>query len=437
MPDRNTAPAANRDWPLVALCCAAYFTSYVTRKGYDASIIAICDATGLARTAAGLASTAAVVVYGSGQFATGVMADRLDPRKIVFAALLLTAGCNAAMPFAAGAACVPAMVALWAANGFAQAMFWPPLVKIVADSLPPERYKSAIFWISVACNAATVAVFLVVAGCVRFAEWRLSFAVVTAMAAATAALWAAAIPRLAPARPRDPRPAAGAAAPDPAETHRTRIPLFRLLLVSGMVPAMAAIACQGVMRDGIEVWAAGIIKDQYGLGTPGSIFSVALLPFFAVGSMVAARALRRALGDELAASFALFATGFCCASFLFAANGSSLAFGLPVLALLSSTMHGSNLMLVGELPGRFAGHGRVGTVSGLLNAFTYVGAAASIYGFAAVHERFSGWRPVFALWMAVLATGMALLAAACRKWRKFAADDLRGTAAERKDGPAS
>ena len=76
-------------------------------------------------------------------------------------------------------------------------------------------------------------------------------------------------------------------------------------------------------------------------------------------------------------------------------------------------------MLIGELPGQFARYGRVGTVSGLLNAFTYVGAAISIYGFPALHARLGGWRPVFGLWMAVLALGIALLLLALRRWVPF------------------
>ena len=80
-------------------------------------------------------------------------------------------------------------------------------------------------------------------------------------------------------------------------------------------------------------------------------------------------------------------------------------------------MHGANLMLVCELPGRFAGGGRVGTVSGILNAGVYAGAALSIYGFAALRERFADWRPVFALWAAVLALGIALLACVAKRRR--------------------
>ena len=384
----------------VALCCAVYFTSYLTRKCYEASMLAICDATGLARSAAGLAGTAAVALYGSGQFVTGWLADRMDPRRIILAALLLTAACNAAMPASAGS--VAALVALNAVNGFAQAMFWPPLVKIVAASLTRERYKGALFWVNVAANIAIVATFALVAGCVRFADWRLSFAVAAAAALAMAAIWASSTRRLV----TDP---STKAAPQ-RRTETRRRPLFRLLAAVGLIPVAGAIVCMGIMRDGIEAWAPGIVKDVYGIGTSGSTLSVVALPVFAVASLAAARALQRRLGDERKVALALFAAGFACAVALFASGGgASVAVGLPLLAILSASMHGANRMLVCELPGRFAREGCVGTVSGILNAGVYVGAALSVFGFPALRERHSGWGIVFGLWVGVLALGMLLL----------------------------
>lgn len=391
---------------LTVLCCAIYFTSYMTRKGYDASILAICEDTGLARTALGLASTAAVAVYGTGQFVTGFLADRFDSRRLIFIALLITAACNASMTFIVG--CIPAMVALWAVNGFAQAMFWPPLIKIVAANLKGEAYSRGVFWISVASNCAIIMVFVLVSSCIRFAGWRLSFWIVSAMAVAMAAIWSAASPRLSAA-------GGGGAAVGRADSPGARVPLMRLVVAFGLFYIMAAIACQGVMRDGIEVWAPSIFKDQYGLGTSGSTLSVVLLPIFAIVSMAVARGIRRRLGNELKAAVALFGTGLACAAVLYATNGAVFAVGLPLIAILSATMHGVNLMLIVEVPGRFAKYGRVGSISGMLNAFTYVGAAISIYGFAALHERYAGWRAVFLLWIVVLSSAIALTLLALRR----------------------
>jgi len=391
---------------LTVLCSAIYFTSYMTRKGYDASILAISEDTGLARTALSLASTAAVAVYGTGQFVTGFLADRFDPRRLIFIALLITAACNMSMTAFVG--CIPAMVALWAVNGFAQAMFWPPLVKIIAANLDGEAYGRGVFWINVAANCAIIMVFVLVSSCIRLAGWRLSFWIVSAMAAAIAAIWWIASPRFAATIGE--RPARGRAGVAGGQSL-----LMRIMVAGGLFYIMAAIACQGVMRDGIEVWAPSILKDQYGLGTSGSTLSVAILPIFAIASMSVARALRRRLGDEVKVAIALFGVGLACAAILYATNGAVFAVGLPLLAILSATMHGVNLMLIAELPGRFAKYGRVGSISGMLNACNYVGAAISIYGFAALHERSSGWRAVFLLWMAVLSGAIVLTLLALRR----------------------
>ena len=393
---------------LVALCSAVYFTSYLTRKAYEASILAICDETGLARTAAGLAGTATVALYGIGQLLTGWMADRFDPRRIVLAALLLTAACNAVLPFAVTS--VAALVALQALNGFAQAMFWPPLVKILATDLPAERYRGAVFAVNVAANVAIVAVFAIVAGCVQFAGWQVSFWLVAGIALAMAAAWGrqysagygSRVPES--ANPGSRIPSAKPVTRNPNSDSTTSFPIP----VAALVPIALAIVCIGVMRDGIEAWAPSIVSDLYGLGASSSTASVALLPLFAVVSMAGARALRRALGDEIRAAVALFAIGLCCTAALFTLHGGSLWPGLPLLALLSASMHGANLMLISELPGRFAGSGRVGMLSGLLNACVYVGAASSIYGFAAIHGHFNGWQPVFVLWAVVVAVALAL-----------------------------
>lgn len=395
----------------MALSCAVYFTSYLTRKAYEASILAICDETGLARTAAGLGGTALVALYGGGQFVTGWMADRLDPRRIVLAALLLTAACNAAMPFAVAAGVVP-IIAINVLNGFAQAMFWPPLVKIFVTSLPKERYNGAVFAVNAAANVAIIAVFALVAGCVRFAGWRLSFWLVAGVALTMAAAWKFGAPFLPPAE-GNPQSLMVLA----AERAKRGDATLGGGLAFWLIPVALAIVCMGAMRDGIEAWAPSIVSDFYGLSASGSTASVALLPVFAVASMAGARALRRALGDEVRAALALFAIGLGCAAALLASGGASIWIGLPLLALLSATMHGANLMLVCELPGRFAGSGRVGTLSGLLNSCVYVGAALSIYAFPALHRHFDGWRPVFALWAAVLAAAscLCLVALSCRR----------------------
>ena len=62
--------------------------------------------------------------------------------------------------------------------------------------------------------------------------------------------------------------------------------------------------------------------------------------------------------------------------------------------------------------------GNVSTVSGILNAATYVGSALSTYVFGAVAES-SGWMTVVVLWGAAALAGTLLLVTGIRKWARF------------------
>ena len=91
---------------------------------------------------------------------------------------------------------------------------------------------------------------------------------------------------------------------------------------------------------------------------------------------------------------------------------------LLLAALLTGCMHGVNLMLICMLPPYYAGYGRISLVSGMFNACTYIGSAASAYGMAAFSESF-GWDSTILLWFAVALTGGALCFVFSRQWGKF------------------
>ena len=88
------------------------------------------------------------------------------------------------------------------------------------------------------------------------------------------------------------------------------------------------------------------------------------------------------------------------------------------MALIVACMHGINLMLITVVPKRFVKSGKVATFSGLLNACTYIGAALSTYGFAAIAEN-SGWNMTILMWVIVSALGMLVCFGATPLWKKF------------------
>ena len=80
-------------------------------------------------------------------------------------------------------------------------------------------------------------------------------------------------------------------------------------------------------------------------------------------------------------------------------------------------MHGVNLMLICMLPPYFEKYGNISTISGVLNACTYVGSAASTYGIAVLSERV-GWTQTIFLWFAVAVVGSTICLLCMKSWKK-------------------
>ena len=89
-----------------------------------------------------------------------------------------------------------------------------------------------------------------------------------------------------------------------------------------------------------------------------------------------------------------------------------------MMAIITGAMHGVNLMLISRLPVHFRKYGKVSTISGVLNACTYVGSALSTYGFAHLSEAF-GWYFIIISWAVIAGLGTAICAFCIRRWEKF------------------
>lgn len=103
---------------------------------------------------------------------------------------------------------------------------------------------------------------------------------------------------------------------------------------------------------------------------------------------------------------------------LFLCTGKSAAAAILGMALLVACMYGVNIMLISYVPKYFDKYGKISSVSGFLNACTYLGSAASSYGFAAIAET-SGWSATILIWLFITLAACLLCALGVRKWTKF------------------
>ena len=100
-----------------------------------------------------------------------------------------------------------------------------------------------------------------------------------------------------------------------------------------------------------------------------------------------------------------FGVGAVASIVLFLLTGVSAVGSIIFSALVTASMHGTNLMLTAMLPPFFKKYGKVSTVSGVLNSCTYIGSAISTYAIALLSQNI-GWRYTVLIWAVVAVLGL-------------------------------
>ena len=392
---------------LPLLCCLVYFTSYITRINYGAVIPAVIADLGITKGQAGLAVTGCFITYGLGQPVTGWLGDRVPPKYIITAGLLGTALCNITASLQNSVAVI---AAIWCCNGFFQSMMWPPLLRIIAETMPGERYRRTCVNVTTSANIGTIVVYLTAPLLISLGSWRLVLALPAAAALAVALSWQGLVTAGREAKAR-PKPAADGHTEAPVST-------WRLLLLSGMPLILGGIALQGLLRDGITTWMPTYISEAFHLEAGVSILTAAVLPIFAVICIRLSDRVYCWCGyNELVTSILFFGISAVGALLLFLFFDNVLL-SVLLMALICGSCHVVNQMLISYTPVRYEAYGRVSTMSGIVNAFTYLGSALSAYGFAAIADRW-GWRPLVLVWLAGALAGGLLCLANLRRWKSF------------------
>lgn len=406
---------------LCALCCLAYFVSYLTRLNYAACMVEIQNELQIGKNVAGLPVTACFLSYGIGQLICGWLGDRFMPHKMIFTGLFGSALCNLTMVLFPWTG---AMAFTWCVNGFFQSMLWPPMVRIMAEALDDKWYKISCVLVSISSSAATIAIYLLVPVCIQASGWALVFYLAAFMGVVSALIWIGGTVKLGIARGKAAVLAADAA-PDaekaPAGEQAPPSGGFRMKFLLAQVPLaaiMMAIILHGTLKDGIITWMPMYMTEMFGMSSAQSILSAAALPVFSVFSTLIASLLLARMKNELAAGAFLFGLGAMAALVILPVWDRYPMVCIAMMMLITGCMYGVNLMLISRVPGHFAGFGKVSTISGVLNAATYIGSALSTYGFGAVAEHF-GWMQVVMLWAAAALGGAMFLVPRIHKWSDF------------------
>ena len=378
---------------LYFLSWLAYASAYIGRYNYSAVMGAITAENSLSLSAAGAVSTGYFICYAVGQIVFGLLSQSVSPYAMILIGLCGSGLCN----LGAGAFPASFMGLLWGANGLFQAMIWPPIVRLFAESMPLERQKHACVSINSTTPAGTLAAYALSAVLLQFADWHhVFFSCGGLLLGMAAVFWLG----TAPLR------RATAYAPQPEfQKQKGTGNGPAALLAAGLGAMLLPVLLHGGLKDGVTNWVPSMIQSNFGISPAFSAAVAMALPLVNLsGAYLSGWLNEHCTHNELKTAGSLFALASVCLLALPLAMRTSLLLAVLLLAVTTASMLGVNTMFINVIPVKAGRHGGASMLSGTLNAVTYLGAAAATWGIGAAAEG-CGWNAVFLLWL-----GMALLA---------------------------
>lgn len=399
---------------IVTLCTIAYFASYFSRKTFAVVMVEMLEKGAVDRGVAGMVGTALFVFYGLGQLISGYLGDKISPKYLMFSGLMVSAVCNLLLPLCENQYL---MIPIWAVNGFAQALLWPPIVRILSDNLSHEKYVTANLIVTCGAHVSTIILYLYAPICISFMSWESVFFTSTVFCVVVGVIFLIAMSFIV----RGEKETAELNAPDNA---MSKEPLFGVFKRSGVLMIFVCIIAMGFLRDGIESWLPTLYSEAFGRDSSESILVSVALPIFSIISLFVVRIIHKGkvFNNEARGAGILFAISVVLCiplSILISLESTACRILCLLLAgLVCACMHSCNFLLISCVPGRLAKTGRASTVGGFCNACTYIGAAGSMYGIALVSKHL-GWSATVLFWIGICALGVIFAMLAFKKYTKF------------------
>ena len=403
------------------LCWIAYFSTYIGRLNYSASLTGIILSEGFSKGQAGMIGTAFFFAYGAGQFVSGFLGDRLAPKKMVFTGLMVSGLCNLAMAGAKGSGL---MTAVWCVNGLFQAFIWSPMIRLMYEYYKTETRMKACVSLNSSVPLGTMAVYGLTALVIWLSGWRTMFVLAGAALIGTSLFWITGMKRVERYAAESGK-MAEIPSGETGGSAKAAVNWKSLLIQSGFLFLMMALFVQGALKDGVTTWVPTYISETYGLSAILAITSTMVIPVFnLLGVYLASFANLHWFRNEVRTAGAFFVVSAAAILVLRLSSGRSMAVSFLMLALATTAMMAVNTMLIAVLPSYFGVIGRASSVSGLLNSSVYAGGAVSTYGIGALSVAL-GWNATIVIWFLMAAVSAVICFLTVRKWIAYRKEVLQ------------
>ena len=387
----------------MCFCGLIYFTSYISRINLGAVLVEMTNTGFSSKELISSALTASFITYGIGQLISGWMGDKFIPQNLISWGFIITAAVNIIVGFLKSPAWI---IPLWAVNGFAHSLMWPPMVKLMTAFLYDKDYRENCAIVSYGASVATLAVYLFSPIIITLSNFRFVFLTSGVCAISMAIMVKYIFSTKYKFVENGVR----------IKTEKRENGNFSAAMLVLLIAAMFIIIFQGSLRDGVQTWMPSYISDTFNLGSAISILSGVILPIFSLlCNMFASWLNKNVFKNEFVGMGTIFGIGLLSALILAMFPNNNAILSVLLSAILEGAMNGVNFIATCMLPAYFAKTGKISFVSGLLNSCTYVGSAISIYGIAVFSNKF-GWNMTIWLWAAIAFLGTSISIVFAKKW---------------------
>ncbi len=376
----------------------AYASYYLGRKGFSAAKGPLEAAKVLDLGALGAIDSLYLAAYSLGQFASGVLGDRVGARRLVGYGLLTSAALCAAFGSVSSALL---MMLLFTLNGAAQATGWPGTMRAMAEWTTPQNRGTVMGWWSTSYQVGPFVAGPLAGMLIDHFGWRAAFRLpaLGMVLVALLVFWLV-------------RPAPRAADAEPSN-HQTELAERRL--AQHAVVRNPVLWSYGAsyffikfMRYALQLWLPYYLFKQqhYGAGKASVVASA-----FEGGGMLGVVVIgylsdRRSLGRVLLSAGALIGLALA----LFAAAklvGDSTALNVIVFAIIGAFLFAPDSILCGAAAQDAGGPSAASMATGFVNGVGSLGALLVGLTLPSLAKSW-GWNALFPGLV-----GMAVLAALC------------------------
>ena len=394
-PVKRTVLSEKSQNRLIFLCWVVYTFSYLGRYSYSSNITHVMNHFGVSHADAGLVTTFFFFAYGAGQFINGILCKKYN-KRIVFPVVLTVASLANVLVFSG----VPFRFFkyIWLMNGLFQSVLWSSIVSILADNLDERHLKKSLIVLGSTTAAGTFVTYFAsfIFSSLNFFKGVFLFAAVVMFSVGL--IWAFTYTKTC----SDIKTALPDAVIKPEtanETLSSQAKFTKTMLMTVAVFALFAVVCN-FLKDGLQTWVTGMLKEIYDIGDSVSILISLVLPLFS-----AACGIFTVLANKLIKNITLLAAVFFTITLGLAAVlkffiGFSFVTSAILLGLIAFMSHSINTCITAILPLDFRGTGKAGLLSGILNGCCYAGSTISSYGLGSAADAF-GWDSAFIIFIAV------------------------------------